>query len=150
MCYSGIFCKEKVDANHLGIKRFINCQLNAIHDRLNEIFTVRTRRIEFQISVERRLHELPSFRRRPSRELKKRFHKKKNNVSCNSLLSWRGALTSIFFLPANFYKWSDGLRRKEGLLVVKVGSFRLEVTYNLAGKSKAWSGINFNAGNFRR
>ena len=53
MCYSGIFCKEKLDANHLRFKGFINCQLNAIHDRLNEIFTVRTRRIEFQISVER-------------------------------------------------------------------------------------------------
>ena len=77
MCYSGIFCKEKLDANHLGIKGSINCQLNAIHDRLNEISTVRTRRIEFQISVERRLHELPSFRRRPSRELKKRFYEKK-------------------------------------------------------------------------
>ena len=109
---------------------------------------MRTRSIEFQISVERRLHELPSFRRRPSRELKKDSTKKKNNVSCNSLLSRRGALTSIFFLPANFYNWSDGLRRKDGLLVVEVGSLRLEVTSNLAGKSKAWSGINFNAGNF--
>ena len=97
MCYSGIFCKEKLDANHLAIKGFINCQLNAIHDRLNEISTVRTRRIEFQISVERRLHELSSFRRRPSRELKKRFNEKKKNVSCNPLLSRRGALTLIFF-----------------------------------------------------
>ena len=100
MCYSGIFCKEKLDANHLAIKGFINCQLNAIH----EISTVRTRRIEFQISVERRLHELSSFRRRPSRELKKRFNEKKKNVSCNPLLSRRGALTLIFFLPANFYE----------------------------------------------
>ena len=101
MCYSGIFCKEKLDANHLRFKGFINCQLNAIHDRLNEISTVRTRSIEFQISVERRLHELPSFRRRPSREFKKQFSEKKN-VSCNSLLSGRGALTSIFFYPLIF------------------------------------------------
>ena len=147
MCYSGIFCKEKLDANHLGIKGFINCQLNVIHDRLNEISTVRTRSIEFQISVERRLHELPSFRRRPSRELKKRFYERKNA----QLTPEPARCANInFFLPANFYNWSDGLRRKEGLLVVKVGSFRLEVTSNLAGKSKAWSGINFNAGNFRR
>ena len=102
MCYSGIFCKEKLDANHLGIKGFINCQLNVIHDRLNEISTVRTRSIEFQISVERRLHELPSFRRRPSREFKKKFSEKKKNVSCNSLLSRHGALTSIFFYPLIF------------------------------------------------
>ena len=149
MCYSGIFCKEKLDANHLRFKGFINCQLNAIHDRLNEISTVRTRSIEFQISVERRLHELPSFRRRPSREFKKQFSEKKKCFVQLTPESARCANIN-FFLPANFYNWSDGLRRKDDLLVVEIGSFRLEVTSNLAGKSKAWSGINFNAGNFRR
>ena len=102
MCYSGIFCKEKLDANHLGIKGFINCQLNVIHDRLNEISTVRTRSIEFQISVERRLHELPSFSAKTVARVQEKIQRKKKNVSCNSLLSRHGALTSIFFYPLIF------------------------------------------------
>ena len=103
MCYSGIFCKEKLDANHLRFKGFINCQLNAIHDRLDEISTVRTRRIEFQISVERRLHELSSFRRRPSRELKKKIQRKKKKCFVQPTPeSARCANINFFFYPLIF------------------------------------------------
>ena len=149
MCYSGIFCKEKLDANHLRFKGFINCQLNAIHDRLNEISTVRTRRMNsrYRLNVDC-MNSLFFGEDRRASSRKNSAKKKKCFVQ---LTPESARCANInFFLPANFYNWSDGLRRKEGLLVVKVESFRLEVTYNLAGKSKAWSGINFNAGNFRR
>ena len=101
MCYSGIFCKEKLDANHLGIKGFINCQLNAIHDRLNEISTVRTRRMNsrYRLNVDC-MNSL--FFGEDRRASSRKNSAKKKNVSCNSLLSRHGALTSIFFYPLIF------------------------------------------------